>query len=74
MTCNGALEILWENKFFLKERTVNDIKKELNSNGYNFDDAALMMALKRSKFLTRRGTYGNYSYIQKYPYSNQLKK
>ncbi len=73
-TSTGALKILWKNKFFLKEKRVKDIEEKLTKMGYNFADSALAMALKRAKYLTRRGTYGKYSYKQKYPYFEEQKK
>jgi len=71
-TAPDALRVLWREKTFLKAKTVKDIKEELAKRGYNFEDGSLMMALKRAKFLTRHGTFGMYSYIQKYPFDKEV--
>lgn len=67
-TAPDALKILWKDKVFLKSKGVRTIEAELEKRGYNFNDKNLMMALKSSKFLTRKGGRGNYFYVQKYPY------
>ncbi len=67
-TAPRALQILWKNKVFLKPKDVNGIETELEKRGYNFTDKNLMMALKASQFLTRRGKKGAYLYVQKHPY------
>lgn len=67
-TAPDALKILWKDQVFLKPKTIRDIEAELGKRGYNFTDKNLMMALKSSRFLTRRGNAGNYSYLQKHPY------
>ena len=67
-TAPDALKILWKEKVFLKIKDVKTIEAELEKRGYNFTDKNLMMALKSSKFLTRKGQAGNYSYAQKHPY------
>jgi repressor of nif and glnA expression len=67
-TAPDALKILWKEKGFLKPKDVKMIEGELEKRGYNFNDKNLMMALKSSKFLTRKGEKGNYLYVQKYPY------
>lgn len=63
-----ALKILWKEKLFLKPKDVRTIETELEKRGYNFTDKNLMMALKLSKFLTRKGKVKNYLYVQKHPY------
>ena len=67
-TAPDALKILWKEKVFFKPKDVKTIEAELEKRGYNFNDKNLMMALKSSKFLTRKGDKGNYLYVQKYPY------
>ena len=67
-TAPDALKILWKEKVFFKPKDVKTIEAELEKRGYNFNDKNLMMALKLSKFLTRKGNRGNYLYVQKYPY------
>ena len=72
-TAPEALRILWEGKIFLKPKDVKSIKQVLERKGYNFPDKALLMALKRATFLTKRGNRGNYTYVQKYPYVEEGK-
>ena len=67
-TAPQALRMLWKEKVFLKPKDVSAVEAELAKRGYNFSDKNLMMALKDAKFLTRKGTKGNYSYVQKHPY------
>lgn len=67
-TPNGALKILWKAKFFFRPKMMPEIKKALEGQGYNFSDVALALALKRSKFLNRRGKFHSYTYVQIYPY------
>jgi hypothetical protein len=67
-TAPDALKLLWKEKEFLKAKDVVAIKGALAKMGYNFTDKNLMMALKNTKFLTRKGTHGNYTYVQKHPY------
>ena len=67
-TAPDALKILWKEKVFFKPKNVKVIEAELEKRGYNFTDKNLMMALKSSKFLTRRGDTGNYLYLQKHPF------
>ncbi len=72
-TAPDALKILWSKKTFLKPKDVATIVSELEKLGYNFTDKNLMMALKSSPFLTRKGKVGSYSYVQKYPFSGDEK-
>jgi hypothetical protein len=64
-----ALKILWEEKFFVGWKKIAPIEDILAKRGNHFSDAELGMALKRAKYLTRRGKRRNYEYIQKYPYA-----
>jgi len=64
-----ALKILWEEKFFIAWKKIAPIEDVLAKRGNHFTDAELGMALKRAKYLTRRGKRRNYEYIQKYPYA-----
>jgi len=77
-TAPGALKILWKGKFFLKGKRVAEVRDTLEKKGYNFTDHNLMMALKNAKFLTRKGSKGNFKYVQKHPYieekNNEAKK
>ncbi len=67
-TAPDALKVLWGERIFFQPKGVKTIEAELEKRGYNFNDKNLMMALKASKFLTRKGNKGNYLYVQKYPY------
>jgi len=67
-TAPDALRNLWKANLFLKPMTVKEIQTELETRGYNFNGKNLMMALKSSKFLTRKGKAGSYSYVQKHPF------
>ncbi len=67
-TAPDALRILWKDSVFQKPLRLKDIEIELGKRGYNFKDKNLMMALKTSRFLTRKGSAGDYSYVQKHPY------
>lgn len=72
-TAPQALKILWKAEIFLKAKDVKTIEQDLEKRGYNFTDKNLMMALKAAKFLTRKGSKGNYVYIQKHPYVDDFK-
>jgi len=62
-----ALKILWENKFFVKEKSQKEVEEELHKIGYNFGDA-VRKALENANFLLRKGKPGKRKYIQKYPF------
>lgn len=70
-TPTKAIEKLWKEGFFKEEKKAETIRSKLSSTGFNFDDPALLMTLKRAKFLTRRGTRGTFTYIQKYPFEKE---
>lgn len=63
-----ALRILWSEQIFLKGKKLEEVKAELEKRGYNFSNQNLAMALSSSKFLTRKGDRGQYTYVQKHPY------
>jgi hypothetical protein len=63
-----SIRILWEKGFYKDLKSYPDTVKQLGKLGYNFSSSELGMALKRAKYLTRRGKRGNYEYIQKYPF------
>ncbi len=67
-TAPEALRNLWGEGFFKNWRKRSDIVSHLDKNDHHFPDAALDMALKRAAHLTRRGTKGNFEYVQKHPY------
>lgn len=60
-----ALKILWQDKFFLKEKSQKDVEDELHKRGYNFGDAT-RKALESANFLLRQGKRGEKKFIQKY--------
>ncbi len=72
-TAPAALKILWSEKVFLKQKNFADVKKALEKCGYNFTDYNLGMALGNAKFLTRKGNKGNFIYVQKHPYVEEIK-
>lgn len=61
-----VLKALWAKKVFETKKAFADIKKELGKLGCNPSDQNLHMGLTNAKYLTRKGTRGNYAYIQKY--------
>ena len=63
-----ALKILWCEDVFLEGKTLDEAKRELEKRGYNFTDQNLAMALRTSKFLTRKGIRGRFTYVQKHPF------
>lgn len=67
-TAPGALRMLWKENKFLTPKDTKAIEIELEKRGYNFTDKNLMMALKATRFLTRKGRKGEYVYVQKHPY------
>ena len=67
-TATKALKILWEEGFFKTWQKINNITTYLAKRGNNFSSAELGTALKRAKYLSRRGKKRSYEYIQKYPY------
>ncbi len=60
------LKDLWGQGVFSTEKNYQAVKNQLSKLGCNPTDAALGMALSRAKFLTQRGTRGDYRYIQKH--------
>jgi hypothetical protein len=63
-----AIRMLWKGKIFLKQKSLAEVMQELEKRGYNFSVQAIDMALKGSKYLTRKGSRGDYKYVQKYPF------
>ncbi len=69
MTSVVALNTLWQKSHFKNQLSLAQIKLVLREQLHsNFPDSTLMMALASSKYLTRRGARGSYTWIQKYPY------
>ena len=70
-TATEALKILWQEDFFKAWQNNSRIVSYLAKRGNNFSSGTLCMALKRTKYLTRKackGSRSNYEYIQKHPY------
>jgi hypothetical protein len=63
-----AIRLLWKGKVFLKPKSLAEVMQELEKRGYNFTLQAVDMRLKGSKYLTRKGSPGDYKYVQKYPF------
>ena len=72
-TATEGLKLLWAEKFFEKYRKASDIVENFSKRHHHFTDAELGMALKRARYLTRRGKRGAYEYIQKHPYVEEQK-
>ena len=67
-TATQALAILWEEGFLSAWKKSGVIEAHLAKRGNNFSRPELGMALKRAKYLTRKGKQGSYEYIQKHPF------
>jgi hypothetical protein len=67
-TATEALIMLWQGGFFRTWQAQPKIVAHLAGKEHNFEGPELGMALKRAKYLTRRGTRGCYEYIQTYPF------
>lgn len=67
-TATEGIRVLWCEKYFEKYKKVSDIIEMFSKRHHHFTDAELGMAIKRAKYLTRKGKRLNYEYIQKYPY------
>jgi repressor of nif and glnA expression len=70
-TPSEAIKILWKEGVFFSPKKMAEVKMELKNRGYNFSDQAIYMALKRAKYLTKKGRRGSYTYVQKYPYVDE---
>ncbi len=62
----ALVEDLYQRSFFASEKKFEDVRHELGRLGNHPTDNALQKALSRAKFLTKRGSKGLYSYIQKH--------
>jgi hypothetical protein len=67
-TATEALKMLWQEGFFRNWQTQGKIVAHLAKREHNFTGPELGMALKRAKHLTRKGSRGNYEYVQKHPF------
>ena len=70
-TATQGLKVLWKEAFFEKLRKMQEVSENFSKRHHNFSDAELSMALKRAKYLTRRGKRLKYEYIQKHPYTGE---
>jgi len=61
-----ALQHLFEKGLFKAELSLGKVESELGKIDCNFPKASLAKALERADFLTRRGTRGNYRWIQRH--------
>jgi len=73
-TATEALKLLWAEDFFQNWKKYAMVVIELAKKRNHFSDAELGMALKRAKYLTRRGKRGNFEYIEKHAYVEKEKK
>lgn len=67
-TGTEALKMLWQEGFFRSWQTQSKIVAHLAKREHNFTGPELGMALMRAKHLTRKGSRGNYEYVQKHPF------
>jgi len=67
-TATQALAILWEEGFLRAWKKSGAIEAHLAKRGNNVSAPELGMALKRARYLTRKGKQGSYEYIQKHPF------
>jgi hypothetical protein len=63
----GALDTLYAQGYFASERTLAEVREQLQHNGYNFGASSVLMALQAREYLQRRGSKGSYRFVQKYP-------
>jgi|ERR1700682_1771026 len=63
----GALDSLYNTGYFANERTLTDVRGQLQQGGYNFGAPSVLMALKSKAYLQRRGSKGSYRFVQKHP-------
>jgi rRNA maturation protein Nop10 len=63
----GALDTLYAQGYFASERTLAEVRAQLQHNGYNFGAPSVLMALQAREYLQRRGSKGSYRFVQKYP-------
>jgi hypothetical protein len=63
----GAVDGLYGKGYFAGERTLADVRGQLQQDGYNFGAPSVLMALRSKGYLQRRGNRGSYRFVQKYP-------
>lgn len=71
-TATEALLMLWREGFFRKWQSTPNVVEHLAGREHHFEGPELGMALKRARYLSRRGKRGSYEYIQKYPYAGEV--
>lgn len=71
ISATGRLQHLWKSGLFRSAKKISEIDTALAEQGYNFTAAELGMALKRALYLTRKGSRGTFTYIQKGPYEKE---
>jgi hypothetical protein len=64
---SGAIDGLYEKRFFGTERTLGTVMEQLRADGYNFGGPSVLMALKSRGYLRRGGSKGSYRFVQKFP-------
>jgi len=64
---SGAIDDLYRRGHFATERTLKDVRGQLQKDGYNFGAPSVLMALRSKDYLQRRGSKGSYRFVQKYP-------
>jgi len=72
-TATEAIKLLWSVGFLDNWKKVVQFHERLGKDGYHFTSGEIGMALKRAKYLTRRGARGTFEYIQKHPYIDDEK-
>jgi hypothetical protein len=68
-TSTSGLRLLWGKGVFKNWQNSPQIVDRLAQDEYHFSSPEFLMALKRAKYLTRRGNRRSYEYIQKYPFT-----
>jgi hypothetical protein len=63
----GAVDSLYEERFFASERILAAVTDRLRQKGYHFGSPSVVMALKSRAYLQRRGSKGSYRFVQKFP-------
>lgn len=58
---------LYHNDFFKTAKTLGEVAKKLDDDGFHFKSGSIQYALDSAKYLNRKGGKGNYRWIQKYP-------
>ncbi len=76
-SCKEVIEDLWREGWFEKDRKLSEVYLELSTRGYNFDKSAIshaLAAMTREGKLKRLGKERKHRYIQKYPYTETIKR